>query len=135
MTESIWIDCDGEIAAGAATAVLTRRGLQVVRSFDLRTAQGAQGDCTCPYHGTTECTCQYVVLLVYSPSGAPAVLTFHGRDGQTQVQIVRDAYNRPEADLVEQILAALLEAILKLHAAPAQVTETPTGTGFREVAQ
>ena len=125
MNESIWIDCDGETAAVAAARVLTRRGFQVVRSFDLRSAQAAHVDCACPYHGTAECTCQYVVLLVYAPSGALAVLTLHGRDAQTHAQIVRDAYNRPEAGLVEQILAALLEAVLELHMSPTQLAEAP----------
>ncbi len=124
MTESLWLDCDAEVAAQAATAVMIRRGLQVVRSFDLHTVSGANGDCTCPYHGTDKCTCQYVVLLVYGEFGAPATLTFHSRDAQAQAQVVRDAYNQPEAALVEQILAALLEAILELHAAASQFAES-----------
>jgi len=124
MTESLLLDCDAEVAAQAATAVMIRRGLQVVRSFDLHTVSGAHGDCTCPYHGTADCTCQYVVLLVYGESSAPATLTFHSRDAQAQAQIVRDAYNHPEADLVEQILAALLEVALALHAAAAQLAES-----------
>ena len=135
MSESVWIDCDGEVAAQAATAVLTRRGLQVLRSFDLRTAQAMHSGCTCPYHGTEHCTCQYVVLLVYGTSGSPAVLTFHSRDEQTNVQIVRDAYNQPEAGLVEGILAALLETVTELHAAPAQLAETSSGIGCGEVTQ
>ncbi len=124
MTESLLLDCDAEVAARAATEVMIRRGLQVVRSFDLDTVSGAHGDCTCPYHGTDKCTCQYVILLVYGASGAPATLTLHSRDVQAQAQIVRDAYNQPEASLVEQILAALLEAVLELHAAAAQWAES-----------
>ncbi len=124
MTESLLLGCDAEVAAQAATAVMIRRGLQVVRSFDLHTVSGAHGDCTCPYHGTADCTCQYVVLLVYGESSAPATLTFHSRDAQAQAQIVRDAYNQPEAGLVEKILAALLEAALELHAAAAQLAKT-----------
>ncbi len=135
MSESVWIDCDGETAAQAATTVLTRRSLQVLRSFDLRTAQAMHSGCTCPYHGTEHCTCQYVVLLVYGASGSPAVLTFHGRDGQTNVQIVRDAYNQPEVGLVERILAALLEAVTDLHAAAAQLAEAPSGISCGEVTQ
>ena len=120
MSESLLLDGDGEAAARAATEGLTRRGLQVVRSFDLRTAREAHSDCACPYHGTAECTCQYVVLLVYDASGGLAVLTLHGRDAQSRAQIVRDAYNRPEASLVELILAALLEAAVELQAVHAR---------------
>jgi hypothetical protein len=128
MSECILLDCDGELAAQAATEVMTRHGLQVVRSFDLRTAHGAHSahdGCACPYHGTAECTCQYVVLLVYGESGAPATLTLHGREAQTQVRIVRDAGNRPDERLVDQILATLLEAILELHANASHLAGAP----------
>ena len=128
MNEWILLDCGGELAAQAATEVMTRHGLQVVRSFDLRTAHGAHGahaGCACPYHGTAECTCQYVVLLVYGESGAPATLTLHGREAQAQVRIVRDASNRPDARLVEEILAALLETVLELHANAPHLAESP----------
>jgi hypothetical protein len=118
MNDWILLDCDGELAARAATEVMTRHGLQVVRSFDLRTtrsADGAQAGCLCPYHGTAECTCQYVVLLVYGDAGAPATVMIHGRDAQAHLKIVRDASQQPEARLSEQIMAALLEAILQLR--------------------
>ena len=95
MNECILFDCDGELAARAATEVMTRQGLLVVRSFDLRTARGARDGCACPYHGTAECTCQYVVLLVYGEADAPATLTIHGQEARARVQIVHDASNRP----------------------------------------
>ncbi len=44
MTESLLLDGDGEAAARAATEGLTRRGLQVVRTFDLCTAREAHGE-------------------------------------------------------------------------------------------
>ena len=56
----------------------------------------------------------------HDAAGGLAVLTLHGRDGQSQAQIVRDAYNRPEASLVELILAALLEAAMELQAVHAR---------------
>ena len=148
MNESILFDCNGETAAQAATEALARRGFRVVRSFDLRSALAplaAHADCECPHHGTAQCTCQFVVLLVYGdPSaepalslskgsgGAPVVITAHSRDAQAQVQIVRptgmlrdDANSRPDARLVEQVMAALFEAALTAPAAlpsPAEVS-------------
>ena len=146
MNESILYDCNGETAAQAATEALTRRGFRVVRSFDLRSALAplaAHADCECPHHGTAQCTCQFVVLLVYGdPSagsgGAPVVITAHSRDAQAQVQIVRptgmlrdlkavrdDANSRPDARLVEQVMAALFEAALTAPAvlpSPAEVS-------------
>jgi hypothetical protein len=129
MSESLLLNGDGEAAARAATEGLTRRGLQVVRSFDLRAAREAHSDCACPYHGTAECTCQYVVLLVYDASGALAVLTLHGRDAQSRAQIVRDASNRPDVSLVELIFSALLEAALQLQTVRAQGARVGAGTG------
>ncbi len=123
VTESLLLDCGATGAAQAATEVMTRRGLQVMRSFDLRTARRAQGDCLCPYHGTADCTCQFVVLLVYDGAGAPAVLTLDSQDVQARVRIVRDTYNRAQAGLVEQILAALLEAAPAAHAASEPLPE------------
>jgi len=129
--ESILFDCNGETAAQAATEALARRGFRVVRSFDLRSALAplaAHADCECPHHGTAQCTCQFVVLLVYSdPSagsgGAPVVITTHSRDAQAQVQIVRDANSRPDARLVEQVMAALFEAALTVQAVLPRPTE------------
>jgi hypothetical protein len=124
MNEWILLECDGELAARAVTAVMTRQGLHVVRSFDLRSTRGPRTGCACPYHGTAECACQFVVLLVYGEAGAPATLMLHGRDAQARLKIVRDASQRPAARLVEQIMAALLETILQLHAGAPHLAET-----------
>ncbi len=138
MNDSILYDCNGETAAQAATEALTRRGFRVVRSFDLHSAMAAHADCECPHHGTAQCTCQFVVLLVYGdPStepalslskgsgGAPVVVTAHSREAQAQVQIVHDANARPDLRLVEQVMAALFEAALTVQAVlprPAEVS-------------
>jgi hypothetical protein len=124
MNDWILLEGGGEPATQAVTEGMTRHGLQVVRSFDLRTTRGPQTDCVCPYRGTVECTCQYVVLLVYGETGAPATLLIHGRDAQTRLKIVRDASQQPEARLVEQIMAALLEMILQMHAGALHLAES-----------
>jgi hypothetical protein len=128
MNENILYDCNAEIAARAAAEALTRRGFRVVRSFDLRSALtplAAHSNCECPHHGTAQCTCQFVVLLVYGDpatgsGGAPVVVTAHSREAQAQVQIVRDADARPDARLVEQVLAGLFEAALAVLPCPAE---------------
>ncbi len=127
MNDSVLFDSCGETAAQAATAALTRHGFRVVRSFDLRSAMSTHADCACPYHGTAQCNCQFVVLLVYreaSPrdgeAGDPVVVTAHIRDAQARVQIVRDATTRPDPRLVEKVMAALIEAVLTLQAAPVE---------------
>ena len=136
MTDDLTFNSTGEAAARTATAALIRCGLHVVRSFDLRSArtshadsEASRWDCTCPHHGTAQCACQFVVLLVYGdPSTlplvagqvatAPLVLTLHSHDDRTSAQIVRDAASLPDPRLAEQVMAALMEAAL---AAPTQV--------------
>jgi hypothetical protein len=139
MNESLVFGFDGATVAQAATATLTRRGFSVVRSFDLRSALAAHADCECPHHGTAQCTCQFVVLLIYGdPSTLPpagvagpgaaqlVALTMHCRDNRTQVQVVHDATTIPDPRLVEQVMAALVQTALTLQAQavppPAEVT-------------
>jgi hypothetical protein len=123
MNDSLLFDCNGETAARAATEALTRHGFRVVRSFDLRSAMAAHAECDCPHHGTAQCTCQFVVLLVYDKKGAPAVVTAHSRDIQAQVQIVHDANTHPDPRLVTPVMAALLEAALTVQATLPRPTE------------
>ena len=112
MTDDLTFNSTGEAAARTATAALTRRGLHVVRSFDLRSALTPHVNCDCPHHGTAQCTCQFVVLLIYGEAAAPLVLTLHSHDERTSAQIVRDAANAPDPYLAEQVMAALMEAAL-----------------------
>lgn len=125
MDNSLLFDCNGETAARAATDSLIRRSFRVVRSFDLHSALAAHADCECPHHGTVQCTCQFVVMLVYEESGAPVVVTVHSRDAQAQVQVVRDANARPDPRLVELVMAALFEAALTMQAGLPRPTEVP----------
>lgn len=128
MNDSVRFDSCGETAAQAATAALARHGFRVVRSFDLRSAMTAHADCECPYHGTAQCNCQFVVLLVYAEAGEPVVVTAHSHDAQARLQIVRPALGtcgddvtaRPDPRLAETVLAALVEAAVTLQAAPVE---------------
>ncbi len=120
MTQTVLFNCDGETAAQVAVQALERRGFRVVRSFDLRSALSTHTDCDCPHHGTDQCTCQFVVLLVYSQAGAPVVVTAHSRDSQAEVQVVRDANTHPDAQLAEQVMTMLYEAALSVQPAPGQ---------------
>ena len=51
------------------------------------TARHALEDCPCPHHGTNECDCQMLVLLVYGEAVEPATLILHGNNGQTWFSI------------------------------------------------
>lgn len=63
-------------------------GLQVKQTFNLQLARQMQKDCPCPHHGTAQCNCQILVLLVYRNVGPPITLTIHGYDANTWVSLV-----------------------------------------------
>lgn len=97
-----------------ATGALENVGLQVVNSFDLQLARAASSPCTCPRHGTTDCDCQMVVLLVYGASGGPATLIAHGHDGQTWLSLIETPEQRPLPHLKKSIEQALQSLIISI---------------------
>jgi hypothetical protein len=118
MNGNIFFKADSETAAQAATLALIQCNFRVVRSFDLRSALVAHEDCTCPYHGTSHCTCQFVVLLVYKAAAGPVVITIHSYDTQARVQLVLDHLTQPNLVLAGQIMP-ILEGVAQ---APAERT-------------
>lgn len=117
MSEIGPIDSDAETVALAASVVLAQQGFRVMRSFDLRSALAAHADCVCPYHGTAQCTCQFIVLLVYNEVGDPVVVTAHSHSNQVRLQVVRDETTCSDPRLAAQVMAALVEAAAALSAA------------------
>lgn len=68
---------------------LSGAGLRVMQTFDLRrTSPLNLGSCPCPHHGTDQCDCQLIVLLVYGEEEHPVSLMLHGNDGQTWLSLV-----------------------------------------------
>jgi hypothetical protein len=70
-----------------ASEKLTRAGFRIVQTFDLRIARLAYPECPCPHHGTDECNCQLIVLLVYGKQDDPATLVIHGQDGKSWISL------------------------------------------------
>ncbi len=130
---SMVFESEAKPTTQAITAALARRGLSAIRSFDLRSALAQHMDCECPHHGTAECNCQFVVLLIYGQRQSqslrddraepPVVLTCHCQDSCTEVQVVQDANAAPDPALTEQVSLALLEAALALRAASDALVE------------
>lgn len=73
---------------------LTGAGFRVVPTFDLQVARSASPECPCPHHGTGECNCQLVVLLVYGKHEDPATLVIHGQDGKTWISLATPVETR-----------------------------------------
>jgi hypothetical protein len=106
----VTLQANCEEATTQAAQLLSSAGLQVVRSFDLRSARMAHAECTCPHHGTAQCTCQFVVLLVYGQGGAPMSLVVHGHDGQTWLSFVDTPQQPADMKLAAKIAQALSPA-------------------------
>lgn len=86
---------------------LLQAGLRAVQTFDLHTARVGLHDCPCPNHGTNECDCQMVVVLVYGKAAEPATLILHGNDGQTWCSIADYPRQRADVKLITAIQQAL----------------------------
>ena len=82
---------------------LESAGLHVANSFDLQSARATLSQCTCPHHGTADCDCQMVVLLIYGTDGSPVTLVAHGHDGQTWLSLVEIPEQRPSPQLKDFI--------------------------------
>jgi len=116
MGQSVRFRAPAEQVVQAVTAALARRGVRLVRSFDLQAARARHPDprdCACPQHGTAQCTCQYVVALAYPPlpdglTAAPHVLTAHAYEQVTLVTVHSDQGSGSEDRLA--VMAAVLEA-------------------------
>jgi hypothetical protein len=70
---------------------LSQSNLRVVQTFDLQSARTGLQDCSCPNHGTDQCNCQMVVLLVYGNAVEPVTLILHGSNGQTWISLVNNS--------------------------------------------
>jgi len=88
---------------------LMRAGLHLVQTFDLHTARTALQKCPCPNHGTDECDCQMVVILVYDDSSLPETLILHGNGDETWLSIidmVTPDTNTTLAEVIKDILTS-----------------------------
>jgi len=82
-------------------------GLAVVRTFDLHIARHAHTSCPCPYHGSDQCDCQMVVLLVYGNHCQPVSIVAHGYNRQTWFSVVDTPQQRADPRLEADIRLAL----------------------------
>ena len=83
-------------------------GMEVMRTFDLQVARHEHASCNCPNHGTADCDCQMVVLLVYGQTPQPLTLVGHGHDSQTWLSVVDLPQQRASPVLEEAVRCALI---------------------------
>jgi hypothetical protein len=79
---------------------LLQADLRAVQTFDLHTARVGPHDCPCPNHGTDDCDCQMVVLLIYGKAAEPVTLILHGHDEQTWFSIADNPRQRADPKLM-----------------------------------
>jgi len=90
---------------------LTGAGFRVVQTFDLHVARLAHSDCPCPHHGTDDCNCQMVVLLIYQKKDGPVTLVIHGQDGRTWLSLANPTGQRTNQHLEALVRRALTPRI------------------------
>ncbi len=86
---------------------LLQANLRAMQTFDLHTARAGLHDCPCPNHGTNECDCQLVVLLVYGKAAEPVTLILHGHDDLTWFSISDNLRQQADPKLMTVIQQAL----------------------------
>ena len=83
-------------------------GFRVAQTFNLQIARQAHLDCPCPNHGTTDCNCQMIVLLVYGKQADPATLILHSQDGITYLSLSGPEGERATQNLGGSVRRALM---------------------------
>jgi hypothetical protein len=108
------MECDD--AVKGLSASLRNAGLQVTPSFDLQSARQSLKNphaCTCPSHGSAQCTCQYVILLVRGQASNPITLIAHGHGSRTFLSldqlIPSDSYNEL-GEIIRSVIGGLIPA-------------------------
>ena len=95
------------------TKTLQDAGLRVMVSFDSRQTQLDQQYFSCPHHGTADCDCHIVVLLVYGTEAYPASLIAYGQDDEIRVSLIYPPGLRPSHILQSQIISALKPSLIQ----------------------
>ena len=107
---------------------LTSADFRVVPTFDLQVARNAHPDCPCPHHGTDECSCQLVVLLVYGKQTDPATLIIHGHDDKTWISLATPIETRSRQNLESSVRHILVHRYSdSFSTAEANYGTQPTG--------
>ena len=110
--ELLALDLETDLAIAIIMPLLERLGLQALPSFDLCTVRSAPTGCACPYHGTEQCDCQMVVLLLYGAGEDPVTLVVHGHNGKTSLSLVDTPNQRLKPELLTLIRQTLFDKIL-----------------------
>jgi len=137
MAHTLHLNQSSEDVLRSLVKALNRRELQAVASFNLRQARAQQVDCPCPYHETEDCSCQYIVLLVFAPkrpSEGYRTITLHGRDGQVWLSLLENSIPLSgsrcgSCDFLEAVLLNILLGLTGPDRSAIADTMLPMDTG------
>jgi hypothetical protein len=101
------LPADSQTAIPQATQALQAKGLRVLPSFDLQVARASHLHCNCPHHGTEQCDCQLVVLLVYDHAETPVTVVAHTTNGETLFELVDSPQQPANPQIRDRIRSAL----------------------------
>lgn len=105
------LDQPCDIAIEGVIRQIGLTGLRVMRTFDFQVACHTEAKCPCPNHGTEQCDCQMVVLLVYGGNKQPVSIVAHGHNRQTWFSLVDTPQQRADPRLEAAIRLALFPRI------------------------
>jgi hypothetical protein len=88
-------------------------GFQASMTFDLQDARLAHANCACPHHGTEQCDCQLVIILIYGHAPRPATLIAHGHEGKTWFSFV-NSFPQHTSQHLETLLLRTLSPLPNL---------------------
>lgn len=106
-------NCACDVALRKVSKQLKSAGLRTVQTFDLHSVMSGMHGCSCPNHGTDECDCQMVVLLVYGNAEEPVTLILHGNRNQTRFSLADTALQDPSSQLQLSIQKTLDQQIFE----------------------
>jgi hypothetical protein len=110
LTSILTLNKEAETAVTWILSLLHAHGFHVERTFDLHIARLAQTHCPCPHHGTEDCSCQMVVLLIHGNGQQLVTIIIHGNESQTCISLV-ESVNQPAGtkviELIEHEVATL----------------------------
>lgn len=101
--------CDEAVAE--VVQQLVSANLQVIQTFDFQLARTGLLGCTCPNHGTEQCDCQFMILLVYRDSLPPTSLIAHGYGERSWFSLV----DSPEQRAAPRSIAMIRQALIPLE--------------------
>jgi len=106
-TSSLYLEMPSDEAIDWVIRRVGKAGMQALRTFDLQVARPDPADCPCPQHGTAQCNCQMVVLLVYEDGTQPVSLVAHSSGGRTWLSLIDTLQQHADPRLENAIRLAL----------------------------